>query len=300
MLDLELLKTLVCVVDEGSFTRAAHRVHRTQSTVSQQVRKLEQSVGKTLLWRDRTGGNVSATEDGELMLAYARRLLAIAGEAEHVLSAPRAAQVLRLGVPEDFDVARLTALLAGFAANHADVRLETLSGMSADLRAGLASGDLDLALVKREPGDGPCLGAWPERLVWVGGRQWRPDAAVVPLVLFPQGCIYRKRMIYALESAGRPWHVAYHSHSLAGVQAAVAAGLGVSLLPAFARLETHAELGATDGFAAVPLTELAIIGGQHALSPIEQDLLAALKQAIGGDDKALPAGAGDQPRSPST
>lgn len=289
MLDLELLKTLVYVVDEGSFTRAANRVHRTQSTVSQQVRKLEQSVGKTLLLRDRAGGNVSATEDGELMLVYARRLLAIAGEAEHVLSTPRAARVLRLGVPEDFDVSRLTVLLAGFAASHADVRLETISGMSADLRAGLASGELDLALVKREPGDGPCLAAWPERLVWVGALHRIRNTAVVPLVLFPQGCIYRKRMIYALESAGRAWHIAYHSHSLAGVQAAVAAGLGVSLLPSFARLETHAELGTEDGFAAVPPTELAIIGNQRALGPVEQDLLAALKQAIGEDTQALAA-----------
>ena len=136
MLDLELLRTLVCVVDEGSFTRAASRVHRTQSTVSQQVRKLEQAVGKTLLLRDRTGSNVSATEDGELMLAYARRLLAIADEAQQVLSAPRSARVLRLGVPEDFDVARLTVLLAKFSARHPDLRLETVSGMSAGLRGG--------------------------------------------------------------------------------------------------------------------------------------------------------------------
>ncbi|WP_313624364.1 LysR substrate-binding domain-containing protein [Achromobacter sp.] len=283
MLDLELLKTLVCVVDEGSFTRAATRVHRTQSTVSQQVRKLEQSVGKTLVLRDRAGGNVSATEDGELMLAYARRLLAIAGEAEHVVSAPRAARVMRLGVPEDFDVSRLTVLLAQFAASHGDVRLETASGMSSDLRAGLASGDLDLALVKREPGDGPCLAAWPERLVWVGGRSRDRDATAVPLVLFPQGCIYRKRMIYALESAGRPWHIAYHSHSLAGVQAAVAAGLGVSLLPEFACLDTHVELGEQEGFAPVLPTELAIVTDQRALGPVEQDLLAALKQAIADD-----------------
>ena len=287
MLDLELLKTLVCVVDEGSFTRAANRVHRTQSTVSQQVRKLEQSVGKTLLLRDRAGGNVSATEDGELMLAYARRLLAIAGEAEHVLSAPRTARVLRLGVPEDFDVSRLTVLLAEFAASHARVRLETRSGMSTDLRAGLASGELDLALVKREPGDGPSLAAWPERLVWVGSRYGTSFETAVPLVLFPQGCIYRKRMIYALESAGRPWHIAYHSHSLAGVQAAVAAGLGVSLLPAFARLDSHMELGVEDGFAPAPPTELAIVGDPRAFSSVEQDLLAALKQAIGEDARAL-------------
>lgn len=289
MLDLELLKTLVCVVEEGSFTLAANRVHRTQSTVSQQVRKLEQSVGKTLLLRDRAGGNVSATEDGELMLLYARRLLAIAGEAEQLLAAPRTARVLRLGVPEDFDVSRLTALLAGFAASHADVRLETQSGMSTGLRARLASGELDLALIKREPGDGPCLAAWPERLVWVGGRERAREAAVVPLVLFPQGCIYRKRMIYALESAGRPWHIAYHSHSLAGVQAAVAAGLGVSLLPAFARLDTHALLGVEEGFAPAPPTELAIVADQRILSAVERDLVEALKLAIGDDADTLAA-----------
>ena len=283
MLDLELLKTLVCVVDEGSFTRAANRVHRTQSTVSQQVRRLEQSVGKTLLLRDRAGGNVSATEDGELMLAYARRLLAIAGEAEHLLAAPRAGRGIRLGVPEDFDVSRLTVLLAEFAARHAEVRLETVSGMSTDLRAGLASGGLDLALVKREPGDGPCLAAWPERLVWVGGQRRKERVGVVPLVLFPQGCVYRKRMIYALESAGRPWHIAYLSHSLAGVQAAVAAGLGVSLLPASARLDTHVELVTADGFPDVPPTELAIVGDPRSVGAHEQDLLDALRQAVSGD-----------------
>lgn len=287
MLDLELLRTLVCVVDEGSFTRAASRVHRTQSTVSQQVRKLEQTVGKTLLLRDRTGSNVSPTEDGNLMLVYARRLLAIADEAEHVLSAPRATRVLRLGIPEDFDVSRLTVLLAGFAAGHAEVRLETASGMSSDLRAKLASGDLDLALIKREPGDGPSLAAWPERLVWVGGRQRLAQGGAVPLVLFPQGCIYRKRMIYALESAGRAWHVAYHSHSLAGVQAAVAAGLGVSLLPVFARLDTHALLGADEGFAAVPPTELAIVGNPRGVSDVEQHLVSALRQAIESDVQSL-------------
>lgn len=282
MLDLELLRTLVCVVDEGSFTRAASRVHRTQSTVSQQVRKLEQAVGKTLLLRDRTGSNVSATEDGELMLAYARRLLAIADEAQQVLSAPRSARVLRLGVPEDFDVARLTVLLAKFSARHPDLRLETVSGMSAGLRERLAAGALDLALVKREPGDGPCLAAWSEALVWVGEPRIVREAASVPLVLFPQGCIYRKRMIYALESAGRAWHAAYHSHSLAGVQAAVAAGLGVSLLPAYARLPGQAVLGRKHGFEAAPATELAIVGEHRGLSMAHRDLIGALEQAIGG------------------
>ncbi|MDX3986121.1 MAG: LysR substrate-binding domain-containing protein [Achromobacter sp.] len=287
MLDLELLRTLVCVADEGSFTRAAQRVHRTQSTVSQQVRKLEQTVGKTLLLRDRTGSNVSATEDGEVMLAYARRLLAIADEAEHALMAPQIARVLRLGIPEDFDVARLTLLLARFAASHPGVRLETASGMSTELRAKLGSGDLDLALIKREPDDGPCLAAWPERLVWIGAKRHTALAphCPVPLVMFPHGCIYRKRMIYALESAGRAWYGAYHSHSLAGVQAAVAAGLGVSVLPAFATLESHQVLVARDGFDPVPSTELAIVSNRRVPGSIEQQLVCALQQAIEADTR---------------
>ena len=183
MLDLELLRTLVCVVDEGSFTRAASRVHRTQSTVSQQVRKLEQAVGKTLLLRDRTGSNVSATEDGELMLAYARRLLAIADEAQQVLSAPRSARVLRLGVPEDFDVARLTVLLAKFSARHPDLRLETVSGMSAGLREP-GGGRAGSGAGQARTGRWSCLAAWPEALVWVGEPRIVREAASVPLVLF--------------------------------------------------------------------------------------------------------------------
>lgn len=283
MLDLELLRTLVCVVDEGSFTRAAGRVHRTQSTVSQQVRKLEQMVGKTLLLRDRTGNQVAATEEGELMLTYARKLLAMADEAESVLSAPRGAQVIRLGVPEDFDVSRLTALLAGFAASHPDIRLETGSGMSTDLKAKLVAGELDLALIKREPGDGPSLAAWPERLVWVGDKRLLQGQQAVPLVLFPQGCIYRKRMIYALESAGRPWRAAYHSQSLAGVQAAVAAGLGVSLLPAFACLPEHGVLGPAQGLAEAPQTELAIVGDLRTAVQAQAHLVTVLKQAVGAE-----------------
>ncbi|CAB3854910.1 HTH-type transcriptional regulator HdfR [Achromobacter insuavis] len=284
MLDLELLRTLVCVVDEGSFTRAAGRVHRTQSTVSQQVRKLEQTVGKTLLLRDRAGNQVQATQDGELMLAYARKLLAMADEAELVLSAPRRMQAIRLGIPEDFDVSRLTALLAGFAASHPEIRLETGSGMSTDLKAGLASGELDLALIKREPGDGPCLASWPERLAWVGDKALLRGSEPVPLVLFPQGCIYRKRMIYALESAGRPWRAAYHSQSLAGVQAAVAAGLGISLLPAFACLPEHGILGAAQGLAPAPHTELAIVGAARATAGgAVANLIAVLKRAVGED-----------------
>jgi DNA-binding transcriptional LysR family regulator len=140
MLDLDLLNTLVCVVDEHSFTRASERVHRTQSTVSQQVRKLEGLVGRTLLLRDRVGNNVQPTEHGELLAQYARRLLALSQEAEDALASDMSMNPVRIGVPEDFDARRMSGMLSGFVKMQPAARLETVSGMSTDLRRELAGG----------------------------------------------------------------------------------------------------------------------------------------------------------------
>src|ERR1700726_2508322 len=100
MLDLELLRSFVSVVDAGGFTRAGERVHRTQSTVSQQIKRLEEDLGHPLL--NRTGKDVTPTEAGERLLSYARRLLSLAEEARDVLSRSGNEGAIRLGVPEDF------------------------------------------------------------------------------------------------------------------------------------------------------------------------------------------------------
>lgn len=277
MLDLELLKTFVCVVDEGSFTRAAERVHRTQSTVSQQVRKLEELVGHTLLLRDRTGQNVSLTEHGELLIHYARRLLALSSEAVEALASDLDLEILRIGVPEDFDARRLAVILAGFNRARPEARLETVSGMSIDLKQKLNAGALDIALVKREPDSGPCWAAWPEVLVWVKGAGVDSANGVLPLALFPQGCIYRQRAIRLLDVAQRPWRVAFGSHSLTGIQAAVASGLGVSVLPASAVLPEHSVC--TD-LPELPPTELALISREGALTGLQQALVEFLREGL--------------------
>ena len=277
MLDLELLKTFVCVVDEGSFTRAAERVHRTQSTVSQQVRKLEELVGHPLLLRDRTGQNVNVTEHGELLIHYARRLLALSSEAVEALASDLDLEILRIGVPEDFDARRLAVILAGFNRARPEARLETISGMSTDLKQKLAAGALDIALVKREPDSGPCWAAWPEVLVWVKGAGVDSANGVLPLALFPQGCIYRQRAIRLLDVAHRPWRVAFGSHSLTGIQAAVASGLGVSVLPASAVLPEHSVC--TD-LPELPPTELALISREGALTGLQRALVEFLRDEL--------------------
>lgn len=277
MLDLELLKTLVCVVDERSFTRAGERVHRTQSTVSQQIRKLEQTVGRDLLLRDRGGNSVTPTEHGELLAHYARRLLALSQEAEDALTSPTEIAPVRVGVPEDFDAKRMAALLAGFAVARPGARLETVSGMSIDLRRKVDEGEVDIALVKREPGSGEALCTWAESLVWVKGKGLRLGDEPVPLALFPQGCIYRQRAIRSLDKARRRWRVAFGSHSLTGIQAAVASGLGISVLPTTAVLPSHRVCTDLPG---LPPTELALVTAGGTLNAVQLALVKYLQAEV--------------------
>ncbi|MBB6309252.1 DNA-binding transcriptional LysR family regulator [Xanthobacter tagetidis] len=256
MLDPDLLKAFVSVVEAGGFTRAGERVHRTQSTVSQQIRRLEEQLGRHLLLRD--GRGVSLTPEGEVLLGYARRILALHAEAEAALTGPAPAPALRLGIPDDIPVAALTEVVSAFAAARPQVRLAVQCGLSTDLLAALARGELDIALAKREPGAGPAHRAWAERLAWVAGAGRLPPDGVVPLVAFRQGCLYRGRAVHALERAGRPWRIAYESSDLLGIQAALKGGLGVAVLSRRAITADHRVLTAGEGWPDIAPTELAL------------------------------------------
>jgi DNA-binding transcriptional LysR family regulator len=270
--DLDLLRTFAAVVDAGGFTRAAERVHLTQSTVSQQIKKLEVNIGHTLLLRDKSTGGIQTTEEGEILLSYARRLLATAEEAMDVMRKPAAPKTVRLGVPEDFAGRRLIDLLSGFSAASPHIRLDTVSGWSVELRRLLDTGEIDLALIKREPGDGACLASWKEELIWVESTRRSVRNEPVPLAVFPVGCIYRERAIRFIERSGWRWRIAYTSQGLMGVQAAVASGLGISLLPSDAVLPEHRRLGAADGFDPQPASELALVRGKMRLTAESRSL----------------------------
>jgi DNA-binding transcriptional LysR family regulator len=264
MLDLELLRSFVSVVDAGGFTRAGERVHRTQSTVSQQIKRLEEDLGQTLLHRD--GKDVRPTEAGERLLSYARRLLSLAEEARDVIQQPGSEGAIRLGIPEDFAAYRLTKLLGAFARSHPGLRLDVRADQSTYLKRDLERGDLDLALFKRAAGAKDAIAVWSERVHWVTSKSHpvNTDVTSVPLIGFPLGCIYRAGAIHALESAGRAWHMAYTSSSLAGIQAAVAAGMGLSILSEMAIQSDHRVLGAKDGFAPIDRTEVALMASPDA------------------------------------
>jgi len=264
MLDLDLLRSFVSVVEAGGFTRAGQRVHRTQSTVSQQIKRLEDDLGQTLL--NRNGKDVTPTEAGERLLSYARRLLALAEEARDVLTRPGHDGAVRLGIPEDFAAYRLAKLLASCTRARPGLRLDVRADQSLYLRRDLERGDLDLALLKRDAGEKGGIAVWPERVHWVTSKSRPIDIKTtsLPLIGFPGGCLYRARAIHALESAGRAWHMAYTSSNLAGIQAAVAAGLGLSILSEIAIQADHRVLTAKDGFAPIDKTELALVASPDA------------------------------------
>src|SRR5256886_8279349 len=150
MLDLELLRSFVSVIDSGGFTRAGERVHRTQSTVSQQIKRLEDDIGQPLL--NRTAKDVTPTEAGERLLSYARRLLSLAEEARDVVTRPGNEGAVRLGIPEDFAAYRLAKMLATCPRRGAGPRLHGRADPRPTPRRGLGRGGAGLALVKRAVG----------------------------------------------------------------------------------------------------------------------------------------------------
>jgi DNA-binding transcriptional LysR family regulator len=192
--------------------------------------------------------------------------LSLAEEARDVMTRPGNEGAVRLGIPEDFAAYRLTKLLASCSRTRPGLRLHVRADQSLTLKRDLERGELDLALFKRDAGETGAIATWPERVHWVTSKNHPIDLKMssVPLIGFPGGCLYRARAIHALESAGRSWHMAYTSSSLAGIQAAVAAGMGLSILSEMAIQAEHRVLTARDGFAPIDKTEVALMASPNA------------------------------------
>lgn len=278
LLDPHLLQSFVAIVETGSFTRAGERMHLTQSTISQQMRRLEQQLGCPLL--DRSGRQVVTTSQGETLLGLARRilgLLARAGDRVGEASLP-----LRLGVPEDFAAGAMTAVLAAFARQYPEVRLEVQSDLSHALWQAFEAGELDLALIKQGRGQGEPIARWREPLAWVDSRDWPAgERDPVPLVVFPNEGLYRRQITDALDARGIPWRIAYVSASLASLQGAVSAGIGVSLLPTRLLQPDQVELTHWPSVRPVELALHLGAGGSEPLARLCEALITLCDEVMG-------------------
>lgn len=268
--DFDLLRTFVAVVENASFTRAAERVGRTQSTVSLQIKKLEEGLGRRVF--EREGRDLLLTPDGEILLNYARQLLHLADEARSRLLEPDVEGHVRFGTPEDFATVYLPDILARFARAHPRVALEVNCTFSFSLLEGFSRGEYDLVMVKREP-QGPAGGiaVWRDVLVWVTGPKLVLDAnQPLPLVLAPAPDVYRKRALAGLQAHKRAWRIAYTSPSSEGLQAAVRAGLGVTVMSKDMVPEGLMLVGAEHDMPQMPDAEIALYRAPGTLSPAAQ------------------------------
>ncbi|WP_119256526.1 LysR family transcriptional regulator [Shinella zoogloeoides] len=246
MLDPRLLRAFVAIADSGSFTAAADRLHMTQSTMSQQIARLEEAIGRELV--DRAARPVRLTVTGERLLGHARRILSLQSEALTLVAETSGTTSVRIGMPDDIATPEIARAFAAFTKRHKEARLDVTTGLRSDLARRYRAGELDIVVLKEDTPSADAWASFEEPIAWFTAG----DAAAalpdpVPLVTFPPGGLYRDAMFERLERERRRWYVAFTSASLRNVLMAIEAGLGLSLLPVDAtkgwRVRPFAEFG---------------------------------------------------------
>lgn len=233
--DPTVLRAFVAVSEAGSFTRAAQRLHLTQSAVSHQIRKLEDQIGRPLLLR--TTRSLVLTEDGGDFLGHAKDILERLDALALRFRPSPISGVVRFGVPENFMSERLSPLLAQFARAFPEVRLDVNVSTYLDLQAMVKGKQLDLAVAMTIPGHETLGGDGAEAVIWRTEFVWAATdtftirrGASVPIAFAPAPCVNRQVGIRALEDTSIEWHIAYTSASQQGIRAAVLAGLAITVV----------------------------------------------------------------------
>jgi DNA-binding transcriptional LysR family regulator len=251
--DLEQLRTFVAVLDAGSLTAAAPRVFLSQSAVSEQMRKLEERAGQSLLARSKSG--VLPTAAGERLLEHAQRLLALADEALRDLRGEALQGELRLAVTDYFRPRELARLLARVATSHPRMRLNVSIRKSSEIEAMHARGEIDIGLSMRiAAGTSKEASLRLEPLAWLGAAGWRVErgAGPLPLLVLSDGCSLRRFTEELLQKRRVDYRVAHVASGVAGLQSALAAGLGVACLNESGMGEGVARLAGPHGLPVLP------------------------------------------------
>ncbi|MBE0692092.1 MAG: LysR family transcriptional regulator [Aquamicrobium sp.] len=268
LLDLDVLRTFVAIAETGSFTLAASSVFRTPSAVSMQIKKLEETLGVSVFSRD--ARSVSLTQDGEMLMGYARRMLALNREAVSKFIVPDIAGVVRLGSPDDYGERVLPNVLRRFAQTHPSIAVDVTIDMSVNLRRRLAERQLDITLFtvcRNVPADAEIL--LTEPVVWAGAKGGCAYLREpLPVSLWEEGCVWRADALEALGREGRDYRVAYMSAHTAGQRAAILADLAVAPLPKSFIGDDIVALGPEEGLPTLSNYNLAMVVASDASAPV--------------------------------
>ena len=229
-IDTFSLQCFIATAETLSFTKASQRVNRTQSAVSQQIAKLENLVEKTLFKRNKI---LELTTDGEIFLNYAKQIFSLHCETIEYFKEPELKGEVRFGIPDDFASVFLYDFLSEFILTHPNISLHIECDLTLNLYENFKKKKLDLVLLKMPcPKDSKFANALSsEKLCFVGDQKLIKNKKIIPLVLSPKPCVYRKQTIDALNNKKINWRIAFSSHSYSGIIAAVRAGLGLTVLP---------------------------------------------------------------------
>ncbi|OJF91952.1 LysR substrate-binding domain-containing protein [Pararhizobium antarcticum] len=248
LLEMDILKTFVAIAETGNFTTAAETVYRTPSAVSMQIKKLEEILGCVLFLRD--ARSVSLTPNGELLLGYARRLLALNNETVSRFLLPDMNGVVRVGAPEDIGERILPEVLKRFALSYPNVTVDVMIGNSSVLRKRVEEHRMDIAIFNSMCGENTGGGEilLSERLVWTGTKCGTAHTREpLPISMWEDGCVWRSDAVEKLAKAGRKFRVAFLSAHTTGQRAAIQADLAVAPLPRYLVQGDLVALGEVDG-----------------------------------------------------
>jgi DNA-binding transcriptional LysR family regulator len=282
-LDLDVLRTLVAAERLGGFGRAAEFVGRSQSAVSQQMQRIETQLGVSLFRKQ--GRGLSPTDAGEVLLAYARRLLGLNDETVAAVRGRALEGVVRFGLPGDLADGWLPQALGQFKRAHPGVRIEAAVDRNRCLleRLDQEAFDLVLALGAVERSDARPLAALED--VWIGPRESEPvwtQGEPVPLAVLEAPCMFRRSALAALDRAGLSWRIVFTSPSLHGLWAAVEAGLGVTVRTAAGLPPRVHPIGAESGLPTLleAPRQLCLHDGGRTLAPAAARLADIIVETV--------------------
>ncbi|NHQ85889.1 LysR family transcriptional regulator [Iodobacter sp. HSC-16F04] len=265
-LDTALLRAFVSVVRSGSINRAAILQGKTQPALSQQIQRLEQQLGQTLLLRSPRG--IRLSPEGEALLPYAERILSLTDQLS-LKPVLQGEQQRSIGLAEDFVSGHLNRVLADFACVHPRLRLRVDVADKQTLFAAFERKELDVLVSMPLAAAATPDQALSMPLNWFAAPGFDLQAASIPLVIFSQPCTWRDRILETLNRANQPWHIVFESSSLAALQAAAEAGLGVTALLADTPPQ-HSQL--ITELPPLPDVTIAVYRQQGDTDPINQQL----------------------------
>lgn len=230
-LDIDILRCFFEVAQTGSFTIAGKNIGLTQSGVSVKIKRLEERLDLQVF--NRAGKKIFLTHEGEVLLDYSKRILSLHDEVVRQLAKPKACGKLRVGLIDYFIPEILPNLLNKFRKHYPNIHLEVRTDAGIHLVPMFEKGELDLVVMGKDAYNGPCRILTQEPLEWVIGSDSdiSPKDKIINLVLMPSTCSFRKIAIEYLDRENINWEVLFTGTSISNIQAAVQAGMGLSVLP---------------------------------------------------------------------